>query len=153
MSVAAAANDPLRAYVVALREGRNFTQNAVADGTDVKRRTYIAWENGETKKLDLDVARDVVAFLGGAWEHLKDIHLKTAEEARAMAEHWLGLSDEERELATSAAQKLHRLVALADDDPAQLESLLRDIRDRARNDPQLMDLLSGFLAGVSARTR
>lgn len=41
------ASDPLRAYIVALRDGRNMSQPDTADAAGIKRRTYIAWENGE----------------------------------------------------------------------------------------------------------
>lgn len=153
MSATAAAADPLRAYVVTLRTSRRLSQQAAAEGAGIQPRTYISWENGETKKIDIDALRSIVEYLGGAFEHLKTIHLKTPEEGRALALQWLSLSEDEKLAAVAATEKLNRIVVLAENDPARLDEVLRLIRDRVRDDPELLSLISGFLAGLAARGR
>lgn len=147
------AADPLRAYIVSLRSARRLSQPELAQAAGVKARTYIAWENGETSKLDVEVARTIVRVLGGLFEHLDVVLDMTADQARGVAENWINLSDEEREEAREGLSKLHRIVALSDDDPAQLDDVIRRLRDEARIDPDVLTLVSGYLAGLSSRSR
>jgi len=145
------ASDPLRSYVVTLREGLRMSQPAVAEAAGIKRRTYIAWENGEIAKVDVEVARAIVHAVGGVFEHIDQVLDMSAEQARAMATHWLSLSDEERAAAASGRAKLERIVALKADDPYALDDVLRRVRDAARADPDVLKLVSGYLAGITSR--
>jgi DNA-binding XRE family transcriptional regulator len=146
------AADPLRSYILVLREGQHMSQPAVAAAAGIKTRTYIAWENGEVGKLDVEVARDIVRALGGLFEHVDRILDMTAEQAREMAHNWLSLSAEERAVAASGRDKLERIVALKADDPYALDDVLRRVRDAARADPDVLNLVSGYLAGLTSRS-
>jgi DNA-binding XRE family transcriptional regulator len=144
------AADPLRSYILVLREGRHMSQPDVAASAGIKRRTYIAWENGEVGKLDIEVARAIVRAVGGLFEHVDLVLDMTAEQAREMAHNWLSLSEAEREAARKGTEGLKRVVALADDDPYLLDSVLRRVRDAARADPGVLKLVAGYLAGLTA---
>src|SRR4051812_26776845 len=143
-------NDPLRSYVATLREGRGLTQPEAAKAAGIKPRTYISWENGEVSKIDIELIRSIVRALGGMFAHLDQVLEMTPEQARALAASWVALSDEERAKAQSGAGKLERIVALSADDPLKLDDVLRRVRDAARDNPEVLQLISGYLAGVSA---
>src|SRR3954454_22398440 len=144
------AQDPLRSYILALREGRGMSQPDVATAAGIKRRTYIAWENGEVGKLDIEVARSIVKALGGLFEHIDQVLDMTAEQAREMARNWLSLSEEDQEAARRGATQLKRVVSLADDDPFLLDDILRRVRDASRADPAVLKLVAGYLAGIAS---
>ena len=144
------AGDPLRSYIVVLRTGNRMSQPAVAAAAGIKARTYIAWENGEVGKLDIEVARAIIRALGGMFEHVDQILDMTPEQARQMAHNWLALSEEERAAARKGTEGLKRVVALADDDPFMLDSVLRRVRDASRADPGVLKLVAGYLAGLTA---
>jgi transcriptional regulator with XRE-family HTH domain len=143
-------NDPLRSYVITLRKGQKLSQEDVAEKLGKGRRTYIAWETGETKDLKLPVARSLVRILDGAFEHLGMMDELSADEARELAEHWLKMSPGERGAARTSASKLRRVVELAADDPQRLDDVIRQLRNDARADPAVLDLIAGYLAGLRA---
>jgi transcriptional regulator with XRE-family HTH domain len=143
-------SDPLRAYISALRDARGMTQPEVGIAAGIKPRTYISWETGEVAKIDAEVLRLVVRAVGGLWEHLDRVMDMAPAEARALALSWAALSPEEQEKAKSAVTKLERIVALSADDPLKLDDVLRRVRDAARDNPDVLQLISGYLAGVSA---
>lgn len=144
------ASDPLRSYVATLREEMGLTQPEVGELAGIKPRTYISWESGEVAKIDIEVIRAIVRAVGGAFQHLDQVLDMTAEQARALALSWSALSAEEQEQARAGAAKLDRIVALTADDPAKLDEVLRRVRDAARDNPEVLTLVSGYLAGVSA---
>lgn len=144
--------DPLRTYIVTLRVSRGLTQPALAEAAGVRPRTYISWENGETEKLDVDVAERLIDALGGLWDHVKMVRKMSAEQARAFAEQWISLSSEDREAATQAAHRLNRIVVRQGDDPVMLEDVIRRLRDQVRDDPEALALIRCYLAGISARS-
>ena len=144
------AGDPLRSYILVLREGRGMSQPEVAAAAGMKRRTYIAWENGEVEKLDIEVARSIIRALGGLFEHIDQVLDMSAEQARDMATNWLSLSEEDQEAARRGSTQLQRVVALSDDDPFLLDDVLRRVRDASRADPSVLKLVAGYLAGIAA---
>ena len=147
-------SDPVRAYIYTLRKRRGLTQNDVADGAGLKRRTYIAWENGETEKLDLEVAKSIVDFLGGAFEHLGKVIGSNPEGAVALAEAWLAMSPEEQAASLRPSDdQIRQLIAIQHDDPEGLADVIRDLRDEARVDPKALDMISAYLAGLRGGRR
>lgn len=143
-------SDPLRSYVLVLREAAGLSQKSAAEAAGIKPRTYIAWENGETHKIDVESIRSVVGVLGGLWSHIDQVLSMSADQARALASSWLSLTEEEREALRSGEEKYRRVIALADDDPALLEHILRQLRDDSRADPDVLKLVAGYLAGLSS---
>ena len=127
-----------------------MSQPEVAEAAGMKRRTYIAWENGEVEKLDIEVARSIIRALGGLFEHIDQVLDMSAEQARDMATNWLSLSEEDQEAARRGATQLQRVVALSDDDPFLLDDVLRRVRDASRADPSVLKLVAGYLAGIAA---
>jgi len=145
-----ALTDPLRAYVITLRKLAKLDQDEVASLIGVGYRTYMAWETGETKDIKLPVIRKLINVLGGAFQHLEHIDALTAEDAARLAENWHKLSADERESATRGGQALERIVRLTEDDPEKLEYVLRRLRDEAREDAELLNLVNGYLDGYRA---
>jgi transcriptional regulator with XRE-family HTH domain len=146
--------NPIRAYVYTLRKLRNLTQEEVADGAGLKRRTYIAWENGETAKLDLEVAQNIVEFLGGAFEHLGRVTKMSPEAAAELASAWAAMSPEEQAASLRPTDdKVRQLIAISVDDPEGLADVLRDVRNEARADDRTLDMISVFLAGLRGGRR
>lgn len=139
--------DPLRAYFVTLRKGRRVSQESLADQIGMGRRTYVAWERGETKSLKAQYAQAMIRVLGGAREHLDQIGRMTPSEAKELAESWLTLSQTERAQLNDSAHKLRRVIELAEDDPARLEEVIRQVQRIARDDAEFLTWLSGYLAG------
>lgn len=149
---ATAGPDPLRTYVLTLRKLAKLDQDEVAAQVGIGYRTYMAWEQGEIKDLKLPIARRLIQVLGGFFPHLGYVDELTADEAQRLATQWHLLSPEER-AAAQAEPRARRTVALADDDPLTLDALLRRLRDMARADPALIDLISGYLDGYLAAVR
>lgn len=145
--------EPLRAYILTLREARGLSQEEVAKGVGIHPRTYTSWENGQTKELKLDTARSLIRLLGGWFEHLEHIDEISAEEARALAVEWLNLTPAEQEAARTSVGKLKRIVALTCDDPDQLVEVVNRLRKDAQANPAILDLVLGYLDGVSTRSR
>lgn len=146
------APDPLRTYVITLRKLAKLDQDEVAAQVGIGYRTYMAWEQGETKDLKLPVARRLLQVIGGSFQHLASIDALTADEAQDLAVQWHRLSPEER-AAAQAEPRARRTVALGDDDPPTLDALLRRLRDMAREDAALIDLIGGYLDGYLAARR
>lgn len=145
--------DPLRVYVITLRKAAGLTQEDVAGRLEIGYRTYIAWESGETKDLKLPIARALIRAIGGAFRHLEHIEDLSAEEARDLAETWARLSPEERAAAEQAASNLDRMIQLSADDPIKLERVLRRLRDEAKGNEELIELINGYLDGYKAAQR
>ncbi len=154
MAVESRSTDPVRAYVYALRQARHLSQPEVAEGAGMKRRTYIAWENGETERLDLENARSIVMFLGGAWEHLDRVLGMNAEGARALAEAWIAMSEEEQAASLHPTdEQTRQVIEISKDDPDGLAATIRELRNDARVDPSVLEVVSAYLAGIRAGRR
>lgn len=144
--------DPLRAYIVTLRRGRHITQAELAKRIGMAERTYVSWERGTTKSIKEHFARALIAALDGSREHLDRLDQMSAEEAEALAQSWLSLPAPEREKLSESREKLRRVIELSDDDPAQLEEVIEELRRQARGDPTLLSWVAGYLArGPSGR--
>lgn len=82
-------NAAMRAYLHTLREGRNMTQDEVAEGIEFTTRTYSSWEAGETQSIKEPYFLRAVLFLGGTLGHAKLLTSKnppTEVQARKMAQ-------------------------------------------------------------------
>ena len=138
-------SDVLRAYIVTLRTEQHIGQKEVASAIPMPLRTYQAWENSQTKDIKLPRAVRAIQYLGGLLDHLGD--LKSEEDARRIAREWAHLSQEQREAAGRVHSKLRRVIALGEQDPAQLESVIERLRSDARADPQVLDAVLVWLDG------
>lgn len=142
------ASDPLRAYIITLRKLQGFSQGDAAALAGVARRTWIAWESGEIVDIKVSTARRAIEALGGSFSHLDLLgDDATVEEAISLAQKWLDLAPELRAELSDAGSKLARIAALSRENPDKLEQVIAELRLDARVDPQLLDLLTAFLAG------
>lgn len=145
--------DPLRAYITRLRKLAGLDQEELGERVGMGRRTYHAWESGSTKDIKFPLLRKVVQEVGGAFQHLEHIDEMSVEEAEHLAETWHAMSADEQAAASHGAQTIERMVSLAESDPVRLESVLRRLRDEAREDTELIDLVETYLDGYKAATR
>lgn len=109
--------EALRAYIVGLRKHRGVTIDALAEAIRMPRRTYIAWEQRETKDIKTPFALRAVRFLGGSVRVLETLDQITPEQAAIMAADPTNLSDEELERAIKLYESLQS-------DPKALERWL-----------------------------
>lgn len=145
--MAAGAVDPLRAYVITLRKLRRVSQQQAADELGLSRRAYFSWERGETQDITLGRARKLIALVEGSFEHLDTIDSLSIDEARALTIEWAQLPVEQQRSLSRARQRLQRIIALAEDDPARLERVVEQLRADARADPHVLDLITIYLDG------
>ena len=140
--------DPLRAYIKTLRKGRHISQEHLADQVGMGRRTYVAWERGETKTLKSHYAQAMIRTLSGAPEHLDQLDRLSADAARDLAAAWLAAPT----AAPSIPSRSRRVIELADNEPPQLEEVIAELRRQAQSDPAILSWIAGFLArGASGR--
>lgn len=145
--------DPLRAYITRLRKLAGLDQEELGERVGMGRRTYHAWESGSTKDIKFRILRKVIEEVGGAFHHLEHIDEMSAAEAEHLAETWHAMSPEEQASASRGVQTIDRMIALADSDPVQLETVLRRLRTEAREDTELIDLIETYLDGYLAAAR
>jgi transcriptional regulator with XRE-family HTH domain len=145
--VARAMVDPLRAYVRELRSLAGLTQQEVADRLGLTRRAYVLWETARTNDIKLGHARALIRLLGGSMQHLDMLDEMSADEARNLAIEWAKLSAPDRERAERARAKFARVIELSPNDPQQLAQLVEQLRNDARIDAQLLELITVFLDG------
>lgn len=79
--------DALRAYLRALRDGRDMTQEQVAQAIGMVYRSYVDWELGTTKELKATFLIRIIQLLHGSWEHAQKLAKPnaTVEQARDLA--------------------------------------------------------------------
>lgn len=79
--------DALRAYLRTLRDGRDLTQEQVAQAIGLAYRSYVDWELGTTKELKGTFLIRIVQLLRGSWDHAQRLAKPSAtiEQARDMA--------------------------------------------------------------------
>lgn len=142
-----AGSDALRAYISTLRSVQGYSQDAVADSIGIARRTYIAWETGETKDIKAPLIIRAIKLLGGAFGHLADLDEATEEEAERKAREWLKMTPEERAQVERIHAKFRRVIEIGDQDPERLEQVVEQIRADARADPAILDLVLAYMAG------
>jgi transcriptional regulator with XRE-family HTH domain len=140
-------SEAIRAYIMRLRTGQGISQDSLADDIGMPRRTYIAWETGETKDIKAPALIRAIKVLGGAFTHLGLLDDAPEERGRQIADEWLHLTPEQREQAERIQSKFERVIALADDDPARLEQVIERIRSDARSDPAVLDVIVAYLDG------
>lgn len=114
MSTAEATAEALRAYIVGLRKSRGVTIDAVVEAIRMPRRTYIAWEQGETRDIKTPFALRAVRFLQGSIKVLEQLDQLTPEQAATLAEQATELSDDELD-------KTIKLYESLQDDPRKLD--------------------------------
>lgn len=113
LSAAEVTAEALRAYIVGLRKRQGITIDAIVEAIRMPRRTYIAWEQGETKDIKTPFALRAVRFLGGSVKVLEDLDQMTPQQAAALAADATELSDEDLERTIKLYESLQ-------DDPAVL---------------------------------
>lgn len=146
-----ASADTLRAYIAALRQGQGYSQDLVADSIGMARRTYIAWETGETKDIKAPVIIRAIKFLGGAFKHLAELDEITEAEAEQKARDWLKLTPEQRAQEERIQAKFKRVIELGEQDPERLEQVIERLRSDAHADPAILDMVLAYLDGRRSR--
>lgn len=140
-------SDAIRAYVERLRNGRSMSQELLAETIGMARRTYIAWETGETKDIKAPALIRAIKVLGGAFTHLGLLEDAPEEKGRQIADEWLRLSPEQQAQVERIHSKFERVIALDDDDPVRLEQVIARVRSDARGDPAVLDVVIAYLDG------
>lgn len=146
-----AGSDAIRAYIAALRLGQGYSQDVLADAIGMARRTYIAWETGETKDIKAPPIIRAIKFLGGAFGHLAELDNATEEEAGQKARDWLRMTPAERAQVERIHTKLRRVIEIGDEDPERLEQVIERLRADARADPAVLDMVVAYLDGRRSR--
>lgn len=129
--------DAVRAYIRGLRSERDISQDIVAEAIHMPRRTYIAWEAGNTTKdIKAPALIRVVKFLGGNFNDLSELDTASEAEAEQMARKWVRLDIEQRAQAiVEQAQQENKVpdtlafVRQLRADPDALRELIQAIKD------------------------
>lgn len=119
-AVRMASGDGLRAYLRRLREGRDITQDVLADAMGFSRRALIDWELGETRSIKEKQLIRAMKYLGASIEdidYLIDSDATTEE----------GIERAEALLLTSESGQLPKLVV---EEPDSVVAAIRDLRAR-----------------------
>lgn len=139
-------SDALRGYIVEMRTRQRVSQRAVAEAIGIARNTYIAWEKGHTKDIKTPLVVRAVRFLGGMLDHLA--LLESAEEqGRQVAREWLALPAEQRQQMARIESKFQKVIALSDEDPERLIQIIERLRNDARADPAILDIVLAYIDG------
>lgn len=77
--------DALRIYLRELRIAHKFSQDALAEGIGLARRTLIEWEMGRTDDLKSGPLVRAVSFLGASFDDVKYLVTSDADEEEAKA--------------------------------------------------------------------
>lgn len=144
-------SDALRAYIATLRSRRGLSQDALADAIGMGRRTYIAWETGETKDIKTPLVIRAIKVLNGAFEHLGLLDNATEEDGRRIADEWAQLSPEQQIQMQRIQSKAQRIIELNEHDPARLEQVVARLREDASTDPAVLDMVLAYLDGRRSR--
>lgn len=113
MTTAEVTSQAVRAYIVGLRKSQGITIDAVVEAIRMPRRTYIAWEQGETKDIKAPFAIRAVKFLKGSLKVLEDIDQLTPEQVAKLATQPADMTDEELDKTIELFESLQ-------DDPSAL---------------------------------
>jgi transcriptional regulator with XRE-family HTH domain len=126
----------IRGYIVRLREARGVTQEELAGVVDLKRRAYIDWETGRTGDLKAAGMCAAFRYLGGSFEHLRDMARPSATRADGVELAEMRLREE----------VTNELVALQDTmSSSEYDDYLIDIEREALNQSQVVGLLRARL--------
>lgn len=124
-------------YIRRLRDGRGYTQQELADLVGVKYRTYVDYENRETKELKQSTLVRAVLVLGGSWAHIEKIITDDADEEQG------------RQLAEEILSPQYQAAVdpfLAAD--ASTRALLREVYEASQN-PMLRERIKAYLDGLT----
>ncbi|KAB8140739.1 helix-turn-helix transcriptional regulator [Chloroflexia bacterium SDU3-3] len=132
-----AESDALRLYLITLRSRQNISQDKVADTIGMARRTYKAWELGETKDIKVPWAVRAIKFLGGSLEHLGILDTVSEEEGEKLALDWLALPPDQR---NPLPEQNHH-------DSVKLTHVIERLRADAQHDPSVLDMVIAYLDG------
>jgi transcriptional regulator with XRE-family HTH domain len=142
------ASDAVRVYIRTLRDAQEISQDTVADAIRMARRTYTAWEAGtEIKDIKAPALIRAIKFLGGAFDHLEELENATDDHAEQLARDWIKLTPEQRVQVGRIHSKFRRVIELGDNDPARLEQVVQRLRNDARTDPAVLDVVIAYLDG------
>lgn len=82
--------DALRGYITTLRNGRNFTQQQLADAIRMAKRTYISWETGHTKDIKTPYLLRALKVLNGSVDQVAElVDSSTKADGEGLAKDWL----------------------------------------------------------------
>jgi DNA-binding XRE family transcriptional regulator len=148
LRIGMAESNAVRAYIRTLRSERNLSQDVVADAIHVARRTYIAWEAGNTiKDIKAPALIRAIKFLGGAFDHLGSFENASEEQATQMARDWVRFTPEQQAQVTRIREKIEYVVAKGEDDPVKLGQVIQQLRADAQTDPAVLDMVMAYLDG------
>lgn len=125
----------LRAYIVQLRNLRGITQEELADAMGMARRSYLAYERGETEDIKSGPLGLAFRKLRAPFSVLRDLSapMATEETGRRLAEDRVKAEQELEEtealLQTITPEELDALLAERE---RELEEELTRMRDRRR---------------------
>lgn len=131
----------LRAFIRALRLGRDISQRELADHLGLSLRAFQGWEAGETEKIDANLFLRAVAYLQGPSD-LRGLSYASAAEGRELAERWLRGQGAEIQQEIAELQRLapnRRLQA------ADILDRLADLADRGIALPEALRIVSSEL--------
>jgi transcriptional regulator with XRE-family HTH domain len=146
---AAVSADAVRAYVAELRDGRGFTQEEFARAIGMPKRTYQAWETGETEELKTSFLLRAIRVLHGSFQFLGLLENASAEEGERLARSWLALTSEQQQLADEFAVNMAALASLPDQE--RVMRLLTDLRREAQYDVEVLNVMEDLLRGRRQR--
>lgn len=93
----------IRGYILRLRGARDVTHEELAEAIGLSRRAYFDWANGTTPDLKASSMCAAFRYLGGSFDHLRDL-------ARPTATHADGAEMAELRLREEAADRLNGLM-------------------------------------------
>lgn len=128
--------DAVRAYLRALREAQDISQQAVADALGVQRVTWGNYELGKNKTMTSDALLTVLRYLNGSFRDLQELAAKSDDATLGMR------------LARRRAEEIARgeLAAYRESaSEAELTSLLTEIDRAVRESARLVPDLQGIL--------
>lgn len=131
--------DAIRAYLVELRKRRadrvrkQYSQEAVGTVAGMSKRSWGDYELGKTEGLRDSALLTVLRYLGGSFEHLRELSGPSATEAQGRALAELRAA----QLEADAAEDALRATLTTDEWNAYVEELeqrARELEERARRE-------------------
>ena len=135
-------------YITTLRQAQNINQDRLAEAMGIARRTYLAWESGETKDIKTPLLIRALRFLGGSFNHLALLDGASEDAARTLAEDWLmRRSGAQQQHSDQPPGEVRRVIEIGIEEPERLDQIIDRLRSDARADPLILDLVLAYLDG------
>lgn len=134
-----ATEDAIRGYIVTLRKLRDVKQADLAAAVGLQRRAYIDYEMGRTPDLWAAGLLSALRYLGGSFDHLRDL-------ARPSATFTDGREMAEMRLREEAGNELAALSATIG--PDEYEAFLEQAQQAAINQSQVFGQVLAMIRGV-----